>query len=143
MKAVPCTVLIPAPKVLHEGSGPPGTILARTLVSQLCRTARIPMRVSGGEDAKVVCITSRRHFLGADGTYYVGATRAPRTRVGALRVLEVLAHSFHDYAARESVCNRGLFSAPVRPRGRPRTGPIAMTPRERMAAMRTRRALAR
>ena len=45
MKAVPCTVLIPAPKVLHEGSGPPGTILARTLVSQLCRTARIPMRV--------------------------------------------------------------------------------------------------
>ena len=29
----------------------------------------------------------------------------------AVRILEILAHCFHDYAARESV--RGLFTAPV------------------------------
>jgi hypothetical protein len=131
--------MIQSPRVLPERAAPPGRILSTVTVEQLCRLADIPMRVSGETGPKIVCIDSPGHFFGPDGVYYVGVKAAPRTRVGALRVLEVLAHSFHDYVSRECVCGRGLFVAPTGQRGRPRVGAMAMSARERMAAMRVRR----
>ena len=139
MKPIPRIVMIPPPRVLPERATPPGRTVSTFTIGQLCQLARVPMRVSGGEDVKVICVESKDHFFGPDGVYYVGVAARPRTRVGALRVLEVLAHGFHDYAARECVCGRGLFTAPTGPRGRPRLGALAMTARERMAAMRLRR----
>jgi len=139
MKPIACVVMIPSPRVLPEHAAPPGPVLSTFTIGQLCKLARVPMRVSGGEDVKVVCIEAKDHFFGSDGVYYVGVATRPRTRVGALRVLEVLAHGFHDYASRECICGRGLFAAPTGRRGRPRLGALPMTARERMAAMRSRR----
>jgi hypothetical protein len=139
MKPIACKVLIPSPRILPERAAPPGRVLSTVTIGQLCQLAGIPMRVSGAADQKVACVDSTSHFIGPDGAYYVGVKAAPRTRVGALRVLEVLAHGFHDYASRECVCGRGLFAAPTRPRGRPRLGAVAMSARERMAASRARR----
>jgi hypothetical protein len=97
--------------------------------------------VSGGERRVIYCVVGDDHFsVGRD--YFVGVGSGWRaTPTAALRVLEVLAHSFHDYAARECVCGKGLFSVPKR-QGRPLKGVRAQTPSERVAAMRARRASA-
>jgi hypothetical protein len=95
--------------------------------------------VSGGERRSIICIAGNDHFaIGRD--YFVGV--GSEWKVGenvALRVLEVLAHGFHDYAARECICQKKLFAPPKR-QGRPPKGVRAQTARERMAAMRARRA---
>jgi hypothetical protein len=137
---IPFSPLIPAPRVRNADDDLPH-VLKRVELSELCAIAGIPCRVSGGEDRSIACVVGREHFsVGRD--YIVGVGGEWRaTPTAALRVLEVLAHGFHDYAARECVCGKGLFSVPKR-QGRPPDGPRAKTARERMAAMRARRASA-
>jgi hypothetical protein len=115
--------------------------VARTTLSELCAVAGVPMFVSGGEARTITCIIGAEHFsVGRD--YFVGVGNEWKaSQTEALRVLEVLAHGFHDYAARECVCHKKFFTPPKR-QGRPPTGARAKTARERMAAMRARRTAA-
>jgi hypothetical protein len=109
------TVNIPAPRVLLKNTD--FNVLAKTTLGKLCTMAKIPLRVSR-PDKTVICIAGGEHFV-TNKRYYVGVgSRWRKTRTAALKVLEVLAHGFHDYTARECVCNRGLFAIPKR-RGRP------------------------
>jgi len=135
MNPIPFTPFIPAPDVLPRGSSGPRE-LGRTDLSQLCKVAEVAMRVTGGEQRTVVIHRGTGHFR-APNTYYVGigGPWKPRNGVQALRILEVLAHSFHDYATRECVCRKGLFTVPSR-RGRPALAGRAMDARERMRKMR-------
>jgi|ERR1700684_793268 len=132
---IPFTPFIPAPRARNDRP----SALARTTLTELCSAAKLPMRVSGGEKHSVVCIAGSDHFsVGRD--YFVGVGDAwNASPTAALRVLEVLAHGFHDYAARECICQKKLFVPPKR-QGRPPNGARAQTARERMAAMRARRA---
>jgi hypothetical protein len=132
---IPFTPFIPAPRV--QSVKP--SVLARTTLTELCAIAKLPMRVSGGETRSIACIAGTDHFaVGRD--YFVGVGDEWNANpITALRVLEVLAHGFHDYAARECVCQKKLFSPPKR-QGRPPKGFRAQTARERMAAMRARQA---
>ena len=134
---IPFNPLIPAPRIRSSASEL--RVFERITLSELCTVAKVPMRVSGGESHSIVCVAGADHFrIGRD--YFVGVGNAwGATRTAALRVLEILAHGFHDYAARECICHQKLFSIPKR-QGRPPTGPRARTARERMAAMRARRA---
>lgn len=136
MRKIPMDPMIPAPR--HRKAADLPRSLARVSLAELCAAAGISCRVSGGEDRPIACVVGREHFCSGRG-YFVGVGGEWRaTPTAALRVLEVLAHGFHDYAARECVCGRGLFSVPKR-RGRPLNGARAQTARERMAAMRARR----
>lgn len=128
---------IQPPLVLPERTRVPARPLAKVTLPQLCRLAEIPLRVHGASTAPITCLSGQAHFL-SKNRYYVGVGQWKGSRVDAIRVLEVLAHGFHDYAARECICNKGLFTTP-RPIGRPLIGGRAMTARERMAAMRERR----
>jgi hypothetical protein len=136
----PFVPFIPAPRVRSSKNKLPHT-LARTTLSELCTIAGVPVFVSGGEERSVTCIVGTDHFsVGRD--YFVGVGNEwEANQTKALRVLEVLAHGFHDYAARECVCHKKFFSPPKR-QGRPPVGARAKTARERMAAMRARRATA-
>lgn len=109
---LPLNPNIPAPDFLETGL-PSGDCRP---VSAWCAEAGIPYRVSGGRDPLVYLSTELpRHawtMQAGQRIYGVAAGMLPETRdvrEQALRVLEVLAHGFHDYGARESVCHRGLF----------------------------------
>jgi hypothetical protein len=134
---IPMNPLIPAPRMCTADKLP--RVIGHTTLANLCETAKVRPYVSGGEVRSIVCVAGSGHFLiGRD--YFVGVGDSWKSnRTAALRVLEVLAHGFHDYAARECVCRKKLFSLPKR-QGRPPAGPRAKTARERMAAMRARRA---
>jgi hypothetical protein len=135
---IPLTPFITAPRVRVTKNDLPRT-LGRTTLSDLCKLAGVSVCVSGGEGRSILCVTGSDHFL-VDRDYLVGVgDEWSADRTAALRVLEVLAHGFHDYAARECVCRKKLFSLPKR-QGRPPNGLRAQTARERMAAMRGRRA---
>lgn len=129
--------IIAAPSVLHSSALRPRALL-RTTVEKLCEIAEIPYRVTGGSVVRVVLYEGHEHMRSSK-CLYVAVQNWEPDREHALRALEVLAHGHHDYAARECVCGRGLFSTPVR-RGRPPVGGRAMTPAERMRRMRARRA---
>lgn len=110
----------------------------RTTLAELCATAGIPMRVTGGPVRQIVLVRGAQHYR-RPGFYYVGAEKywPLETRRRALRVLEILARGFHDYAARECVCGHGLFVA-GRPPGRPPIMGRAMSAKERMRRWRER-----
>ena len=131
------TPFIPVPVVLPEGAEPP-TPLARVTLRELCALAGIPVRATSAHTPRIFL---HRHGTSyrSEGAYHVGLGR-PRFsgRRDALRVLEILAHGFHDYAARETVCGRGLF-VPPRLRGRPPLHGRPMTAAERMRRMRAAR----
>lgn len=138
MTPLPYTPFIQPPLVLTERAERPAAI-AKLSVGELCQIARIALRVTSPHTPAVVLHRGARHFRDAT-TYYVGIDR-PRfsRRVDeAMRVLEILAHGFHDYAARESICGRGLFTAPP-VRGRPTIYGRPMSARERMRRMRQKR----
>lgn len=85
---------------------PPGAL--KTTVPDLCRRAGIPVRAT--VDREIYIYRGRRKIR--TPLYdLIGIPAAPRSRVGALRALESLAHSFFDHFARYCVCGRGLFSA--------------------------------
>lgn len=136
-RKIPMTAIICSPLALARSDKPP-VALSKTSLSELCERAEIPLRVTGGQNHEIVLHEGEAHFS-IPGTYYVGvgALKLP-TRVRALQILEILAHGFHDYAARECVCNQGLFSVPAK-RGRPRLHAAPMTPQQRMKKMRSRR----
>lgn len=89
----------PRPKVLRE-----------TTVADLCMEAGILMRVTGGERIRILLVDGAQNYR-EPGIFHVGVAEIHETAPEdlALRVLEILAHGFHDYAARECVCGRGLF----------------------------------
>lgn len=135
MRSIPLDPTITPPRNVRTVSGL--VALARTTIPQLCALAGIRQRVTSGAWNPIVLHAGAEHFRGSR-TSYVGVGAAKRSdRVQALRALEVLAHGFHDYAARECVCGQGLFAAPAR-RGRPPIGSRAMTAKERMRRMRAR-----
>lgn len=138
MTRVPYTPFIPAPEVLAEDALPPVPI-ATVSVRDLCEIAGVPNRVTSPHTPSVVLHRGSRHFVGRH-RYYVGLDRRSfsRTALDALRILEILAHGFHDYAARENTCGRGLFVSPRR-RGRPALRGRRMSSAERMRRMRKRK----
>lgn len=80
----------------------------KTSVPDLCRRAEIPVLVTV---ERVVYVYRGRKKVRTPFYDLVGIPADPRSRVGALRALESLAHSFFDHFARYCVCGRGLFSA--------------------------------
>jgi len=138
MKRLPYTPFIPPPTILADDAVPPVTI-ATLSVRELCAIAGISNRVTSPHTPSVLLHQGSRHFVGRS-LYYVGLDgfAFSRDQRHALRVLEILAHGFHDYAARENICGRGLFGVPRR-LGRPALGGRSMSPAERMRRMRKRR----
>lgn len=133
---LPFTPFIESPGVLPESAERPVPIATLT-VRELCEMARIPCRATSPHTLRVRLHRGAGHFRTRDA-HYVGmdCRRFTRQPLDALRVLEVLAHGFHDYVARESVCGRGLFGVPRR-RGRPTIRGQSMTAAERMRRMRS------
>jgi hypothetical protein len=144
MKQVPFRIFIPPPLVLRDGCEPPEAIVTVRL-ADLCRLAEIPMRITGGPTVAAQIVVHSdddvhlrgRPVLGAP-VYYVGFRRWKDDRLSAIRVLEVLAQSFHDYGARECLRPMKLFCVP-KVMGRPPVLGRAMTARERMAMHRRRK----
>ena len=137
MHPIPLTLAIPAPLPLFSINPRPVKI-GRVRLRELCDAAGIQLRVTGGRKQEIVLHQGVVHYRTPKALYIGVGKNWKLDRVRALRVLEVLAYSFHDYATRESVCGRGLFSVPRR-RGRPPITGRPMTARERMQRMRSRR----
>jgi hypothetical protein len=83
-------------------------------VSELCRRADIRYRVTGGPQVRVVLWDGPGH--GRTRTLRYGTVYAvdqgklpPDDPERSMRILEVLAFGFLDYAVRETVCGRGYF----------------------------------
>lgn len=139
MKTIPHNLSIPQPRVMRDDMARP-TCVATLDLPRLCKRAQIPMRVTGGMTLSIHIIQGRAHFY-HDHHCWVGIGHSWRnTRIEALRVMEILAHGFHDYAARECLLpmSKTLFHVPLRPLGRPCSGARPMSARERMANMRAR-----
>lgn len=143
IKPVPMTVFIPPPVTLNKAAWdalvrqPSETVLA---YQDICDVAGIPSRVSSSDlERRIHVVAEGRHArLSADSTRLAVQLNdfRPEPR-SALRVLEILAYGFNDYAAREAVCGRGLFM-PTAPRGRRRSG-TALTSAEKMWRYRQKR----
>jgi hypothetical protein len=89
-------------------------------VKELCDQAGINCLAFGHfVDFKMIAlIEGKEHYLliEEDGPFYsVGRDFIDETNPPdiALRVLEVLAYTFHEYASRESLYRRGFFVAPL------------------------------
>ncbi len=83
-------------------------------LAQLVERAGVRARVTGGAQCRVVLWSGPGHAVTLDEhrrpLYAVDGTRLPqRDPERAARILEVLAYGCRDYAARETVCGRGLF----------------------------------
>jgi hypothetical protein len=83
-------------------------------IEDICHMADVPYRYSGGTLPRVGLTHGggHRRSLAPNGekVLVVDLDLLPKTSTEpeqAVRILEVLAHSFHEYAARESA--RGLF----------------------------------
>ncbi|MHA6181620.1 hypothetical protein [Pseudomonas mohnii] len=88
-------------------------------VKDLCEQAGIPCRVFGHHaDFKMIAlIDSEDNFLhmADDGPFYsVGRKLITETDPAdvALRILEILAYTFHEYSARECLNGQNLFTVP-------------------------------
>ena len=106
----------------------------KTTLDELCGAISIAPRVTGGMARKVYLIEGDKHFR-SPGCYFVGVSGIPESDL-ALRVMEVLAYSFNDYAARETMRGRKLFNFRPAP-GRPRSG-SALSAAEKMRRYRSR-----
>ena len=89
-------------------------------VAEIAQRAGIRYRVSGGPQARVVLWSGPGHGRTVDDegnvVYAVDRESLPqRDPERAARILEALAYGCFDYAARESVCGRGIFVYPVTP----------------------------
>jgi hypothetical protein len=90
----------------------------RTTVEALCAVAGISYRVAGGNQPLVVLWGGPGHAYTVTDhggrIFAVDRNGLPRLkRERALRVLEILAYGFFDYAARESIVGRGYFIPPT------------------------------
>lgn len=110
-----------------------GLLDFRAVAASIGDRAGIRSVVSGVDDLVVSLIAGNIHFRLADGSVAIAVPKIKRGQVLSERVaryaLEVLAHGFHDYPARESV-RRFLRFIPET-RGRERTG-LALNGAERM-----------
>lgn len=82
--------------------------------AELVERAGVRARVTGGPQCRVVLWRGPGHAVTLDERrrllYAVDSTGLPqRDPERAARILEVLAYGCSDYAARETVCGRGLF----------------------------------
>lgn len=126
----------------------PPTPAREVTLRELCEVAGILCRVTIEKPRKILLHLGSDHYR-SPNTYFVSVDDiggepwedGTMSRVAALRVLEVLAYSFLDYGARESVCGRGLFVG-RKPRGRPSQLGRRRTTAERMRSMRARRKVA-
>lgn len=138
MKNLTYRPFIASARVLSpDEQGSASDVLGVISFADLCALANVKLRVTEAP-REIVCVRGEQSFLIENRRLVGGAMKWPLTRTDALRVLETLAHGLHDYAARECICGRKMFSAPAR-RGRPAEGVRAKTPRERVAEMRARR----
>jgi hypothetical protein len=99
--------------------------------------AGVSPRVSGPDlDRSVHILSGEQHAYPVSQPDEMGvAFQAYRgTESDTLRILEILAYGFQDYAAREALRGRGLF-VPAAPSGRKFTGK-ALTGAERMRRLR-------
>jgi hypothetical protein len=88
-------------------------------LSDLVRRAGIRLRATGGPQPRIV-LWNAPHGRTVDSErrplYAVNTSELPqRDPERAVRILEILAYGFFDYAARESVCERGIFVKDVTP----------------------------
>lgn len=89
-------------------------------IEDLSERAGIRCRVSGGPRPRIVLWNGPGHGRTVDDerriVYAIDRNVLPqRDPERAARMLEVLAYGFFDYAARESVCGRGIFVYPLTP----------------------------
>lgn len=119
---MPCAadLSIPAPLPLRGEERMQALRLRKRNVRDYCEEACIRCRVTGGIVPLVVLWNSNFHgyTVNEDGIplYAVSKIGLPqRKQQHALRVMEILAYGFHDYIARETVCERGYFIYPVTP----------------------------
>jgi hypothetical protein len=106
-----------------------------TTLRDLCSAAGIPYRYIGGTlpyiglsrgSGNLRAVDASNHrVLVVDLAQFSATTREEE----ALRIIEVLAHSFHEYAARE--CARGLFGFPKK--CATNDAPTTLTPAQRNA----------
>jgi|SRR5581483_3668384 len=82
-------------------------------LEELCARAGVPLRVTGSHLPIVVINEAERHriaFSRGRKVLVVGTAGISQIEpYRSLGILEVLAHGFHEYAVRETVCDRGLF----------------------------------
>jgi len=128
---------------------------SRTNLSALCERSGITLRVTGGVEPIVAFWNRPYHgYTIADNgarCYVVARDTLPqRDPERAARVIEILAYVFFDYAARETVCDRGIFVYPIGPEhGRAwlakigRRGGAARTERKSATARRNGRSIVR
>jgi len=105
----------------------------------LCDRAGVPPRVTGADmDRQVHILTGGQHIrpIGLPDAIGVALPRYRGRQSDALRILEILAHGFLDYAAREAVRGCDLF-VPTAGCGRKSTGK-ALSGAERMRRLRSR-----
>jgi len=114
----PC---IPPPRIAKEPFDGPSLTIA-----EVCSRAGVPYRYSGGRPPRVAVVKGGWHARAVDphGARILVVdedmlVESPTEALRWLRVLEVLAHGFFEYAARESA--RGLFgyATPDTPHARP------------------------
>ncbi|MGA9855123.1 MAG: hypothetical protein WBR29_07600 [Gammaproteobacteria bacterium] len=111
--------------------------LAIVTYQALCDLAGVAVRISGADlDRRVHVLAGDQHAypVGMPDTVGVALPGYRGTRVHALRILEILAYGFFDYAARETLRGRDLFAPSARP-GRKASGK-ALSGAERMRRMR-------
>ncbi|MCA1973119.1 MAG: hypothetical protein LDL44_09785 [Caenispirillum sp.] len=111
------TPMIPPPV---PATAPPRHAKAVSM-DRLLAAVGLTNRVTGGL-SEILVHPGREHFL-VNGKPCVGLSRRMRKAIGQAEagfVLEVLAHGFHDYTARENIRGR-LRYRPDR-RGREKTG---------------------
>jgi len=92
----------------------------RTTVREICARAGVRYRVTGGHHPSVVLWNGPGHVSTVDcdnhRLYAIDRTGLPQSSgMRALRMLEILAYGFQDYAARESIVGRGYFAYPLTP----------------------------
>ncbi|MDE2571819.1 MAG: hypothetical protein KGM44_04755 [bacterium] len=112
---------IPAARPLHGRERHRVLKRAKTsgvTVAEIAQRAGIRYRVRGGPQARVLLWSEPGHGRTVDDegnvVYAVARNALPqRDPERAARILEVLAYGCFDYAARESVCGRGIFVYPL------------------------------
>lgn len=106
-------ILTPVALTAEELAGIEKQSLSTVTVQALCKRAKIPYRVTGGYQPMIKLGYFGGHFRGLNknnrSVFFVDLAETAETEPEkSVRILEILAHGFHDYAARESV--RGLFT---------------------------------
>jgi hypothetical protein len=101
--------------VLRRARGP-----AMLDIPILCWRARIPLRVHGGPQARVILWDGPGHGRTVDDAghtvYAIDRNGLPqRDPERAVRIIEILAYGCFEYAARETICGRGIFVYPLTP----------------------------